>query len=65
MDLYCLCVAFCRSDKAGPLPKYNEIDGKVDRRSFEGKYDVVDRVPRFVRINRGCLRYKVCIVVTG
>jgi predicted NUDIX family NTP pyrophosphohydrolase len=35
-----------RSDKAGPLPKYNEIDGKVDRRSFEGKYDVVDRVPR-------------------
>ena len=35
-----------RSEKVDCPPKYNEIDGKVDRRSFNGKYEVVDGVPR-------------------
>jgi len=26
--------------------KWNSIDGKVDRRSFDGKYEIIDNVPR-------------------
>lgn len=27
-------------------PRYNEVDGDVDRRSFMGKYEVIDNDPR-------------------
>jgi ADP-ribose pyrophosphatase len=30
----------------GPRPNFNAIDGKVDRRSHEGIYEIVDGVPR-------------------
>ena len=44
---FAICNPFVhRSEKVDPPPKYNEIDGKVDRRSFNGKYEVVGGVPR-------------------
>ena len=40
---------FYRKTKPDVPPKYNEIDGKVDRRSFCGKYTIEDNgVPRYV-----------------
>ena len=40
---------FYRKTKPDGPPKYNEIDGKVDRRSFCGKYTIEDNgVPRYV-----------------
>ncbi|XP_076473042.1 ADP-ribose pyrophosphatase, mitochondrial-like [Babylonia areolata] len=29
-----------------PIPKWNSLDGKVDRRSHTGRYEVVDKCPR-------------------
>ena len=38
---------YYRKTKPDVLPKFNEIDGKVDRRSFCGKYVIEDNgVPR-------------------
>ena len=31
-----------------PPPHYNTLDGKVDRRSHMGPYDVIDGIPRCV-----------------
>ena len=37
-----------RKTKPDVPPKYNEVDGKVDRRSFSGKYSIEDNgVPRY------------------
>lgn len=41
-----------KSDKSVQL-KWHEIDGKTDRRSFEGKYDIVDGLPRNPRGRTG------------
>lgn len=27
-------------------PSFNQLDGKIDRRSHEGKYEVIDGIPR-------------------
>ena len=43
-----------RVDKSFPI-KWHEIDGKVDRRSFEGKYEIVDGVPRNPRGRTGMI----------
>ena len=32
--------------KTDTPPKYNDLDGKVDRRSFTGTYKIVDGIPR-------------------
>jgi len=41
-------IIYCyRKTKPDVPPKYNEIDGKVDRQSFCGKYTIEDNgVPR-------------------
>jgi hypothetical protein len=39
--------------------RFNEVDGKVDRRSFMGKYEVLDGVPRCL-----CVHVSVCVTVS-
>ena len=36
-----------RTVKADVLPKFNELDGRIDRRSHEGIYEVVNGLPRY------------------
>ena len=45
----CQITNFFRKTKPDVPPEYNEIDGKVDRRSFCGKYSIEDNgVPRYI-----------------
>ena len=41
-----LYVSKCRKDAPATPPKYNELDGNVNRKSYEGVYQLIDRVPR-------------------
>ena len=51
------CIQYHRKTKPDVPPKYNEIDGKVDRRSFCGKYTTEDNdVPRYTRLNNKLLQ---------
>ena len=40
------CVIPCRTNPDATL-KFNEMDGKINRRSFTGKYMLVNGVPRY------------------
>ena len=41
-----VCLHMHRKVTPETPPKYNELDGKVDRRSHLGKYELVDGLPR-------------------
>ena len=41
-----LYVSKYRKDAPATPPKYNELDGNVNRKSYEGVYQLIDRVPR-------------------
>ena len=36
-----------RTVKPDVLPKFNELDGRIDRRSHEGMYEIVNGLPRY------------------
>ena len=40
-------VLFRKETLEKPL-EFNSLDGKVDRRSHTGTYQIVDRVPRYI-----------------
>ena len=40
---------FVYRKSGGPLPNYNAVDGKVNRKSFMGPYEVINGVPRYAR----------------
>jgi ADP-ribose pyrophosphatase len=44
-----------RTEKDFPPFKWNELDGKNDRRSHEGKYEIVDGLPRNPRGRTGMI----------
>ena len=41
-----LYISKCRKDAPATPPKYNELDGNVNRKSYEGFYQLIDGVPR-------------------
>ena len=44
--LLCFSKLICRKDVPKAPPKYNELDGNVNRRSHEGVYQLIEGVPR-------------------
>lgn len=44
-NLFFCRLSFVNSDSADFHPKWNSIDGKIDRTSFHGKYEIDERRP--------------------
>jgi len=42
-----------RTDATAPPAKWHDVDGKIDRRSFEGKYEIENKVPKNIRGRTG------------
>ena len=62
MCMLCGLSHFLRMVTPDQQPKWNALDGKIDRRSHTAEYTIVDKVPRYTWDTTSTLWHLICTI---